>query len=92
MYDIVADVGSYQLFVPWCTCSRIISHRNEFSQAEREVGFPPVVERYVSEIISEPHHQIRVRGTVALERCCGGGGDFLGDVLVRLCGSHFVMD
>ncbi|XP_062993805.1 coenzyme Q-binding protein COQ10 homolog B, mitochondrial-like [Elgaria multicarinata webbii] len=59
MYDIVADVGSYQLFVPWCTCSRVISHRNEFSQAELEVGFPPVVERYLSEIISEPHHQIR---------------------------------
>ncbi|XP_007424976.1 coenzyme Q-binding protein COQ10 homolog B, mitochondrial-like [Python bivittatus] len=59
MYDIVADVGSYQLFVPWCSCSRIISHHKEVSQAELEVGFPPVVERYVSEISSVPHCQIR---------------------------------
>ncbi|XP_058039768.1 coenzyme Q-binding protein COQ10 homolog B, mitochondrial-like [Ahaetulla prasina] len=59
MYDIIADVDSYQLFVPWCNCSRIISHHKEVSQAELEVGFPPVVERYVSEISSVPHCQIR---------------------------------
>ncbi|KAJ7313638.1 hypothetical protein JRQ81_005204 [Phrynocephalus forsythii] len=59
MYDIVADVGSYQQFVPWCNCSRVISHHNTFSQAELEVGFPPVVERYVSEITLVPHRQIR---------------------------------
>ncbi|KAF7239736.1 hypothetical protein EYD10_13600 [Varanus komodoensis] len=50
MYNIVEDVGSYHLFVPWCTCSRVISRCSQFSQAELEVGFPPVVERYVSEI------------------------------------------
>ncbi|XP_042329498.1 coenzyme Q-binding protein COQ10 homolog B, mitochondrial-like [Sceloporus undulatus] len=59
MYDIVADVGSYQNFVPWCSGSRVISHRNGFSEAQLEVGFPPVVERYVSEISSMPHCQIR---------------------------------
>ncbi|XP_063156814.1 coenzyme Q-binding protein COQ10 homolog B, mitochondrial-like [Candoia aspera] len=59
MYDIVADVGSYQHFVPWCSCSRIISHHKDISQAELEVGFPPVVERYVSEISTVPHCQIR---------------------------------
>ncbi|XP_020641297.3 coenzyme Q-binding protein COQ10 homolog B, mitochondrial [Pogona vitticeps] len=59
MYDIVADVGSYQQFVPWCNCSRVISSHNEFSQAELEVGFPPVTERYVSEISVVPHRQIR---------------------------------
>ncbi|KAL7977164.1 hypothetical protein Chor_009113 [Crotalus horridus] len=59
MYDIVADVGSYRLFVPWCNCSRIISHHNKVFKAELEVGFPPVVERYVSEISSVPHCQIR---------------------------------
>lgn len=59
MYDIVADVGSYRLFVPWCTNSTVLSCRNKFSQALLEVGFPPVVERYVSEIFMVPHHQIR---------------------------------
>ncbi|XP_066483267.1 coenzyme Q-binding protein COQ10 homolog B, mitochondrial-like [Tiliqua scincoides] len=59
MYDIVADVGSYRLFVPWCTSSTVLSCRNKFSQALLEVGFPPVVERYVSEISMVPHRQIR---------------------------------
>nr|XP_034990787.1 coenzyme Q-binding protein COQ10 homolog B, mitochondrial-like isoform X1 [Zootoca vivipara] len=60
IYNTVADVGSYQLFVPWCTGSRVISHRNGFLQAELEVGFPPVVQRYVSDISLVPLHQIRV--------------------------------
>ncbi|XP_053121963.1 coenzyme Q-binding protein COQ10 homolog B, mitochondrial-like [Hemicordylus capensis] len=59
MYDIVADVGSYRFFVPWCTGSRVISSCNEFLRAKLEVGFPPVVEHYVSEISMVPHRQIR---------------------------------
>nr|XP_056719793.1 coenzyme Q-binding protein COQ10 homolog B, mitochondrial-like [Euleptes europaea] len=59
MYDVVADIASYRLFVPWCTSSRVLSRHNEFSRAELEVGFPPVVERYISEISLVPHRQIR---------------------------------
>ncbi|XP_061445374.1 coenzyme Q-binding protein COQ10 homolog B, mitochondrial-like [Rhineura floridana] len=59
LYDIVADVATYQLFVPWCSSSRVISHRNGFLRAELEVGFPPVADHYVSEISLVPHHQIR---------------------------------
>ncbi|XP_054851424.1 coenzyme Q-binding protein COQ10 homolog B, mitochondrial-like [Eublepharis macularius] len=59
MYDVVADIASYRLFVPWCTGSHILSRRNEFSQAELEVGFPPIVERYISEISLVPYRQIR---------------------------------
>lgn len=63
MYDVVADIASYRLFVPWCTDSHVLSCRNEFSQAELEVGFPPVVERYISEISLVPQRQIRVRSS-----------------------------
>ncbi|XP_077171049.1 coenzyme Q-binding protein COQ10 homolog B, mitochondrial-like [Paroedura picta] len=59
MYDVVADIANYRLFVPWCTSSRVLSSRKQFSRAELEVGFPPVVERYISEISSVPHRQIR---------------------------------
>ncbi|XP_048373760.1 coenzyme Q-binding protein COQ10 homolog B, mitochondrial-like [Sphaerodactylus townsendi] len=59
MYDIVADVASYRFFVPWCTGSRLLTHRSNFSRAELEVGFPPVVERYISEVSLVPHRQIR---------------------------------
>ncbi|XP_074835251.1 coenzyme Q-binding protein COQ10 homolog B, mitochondrial-like [Carettochelys insculpta] len=59
MYNVVADVNSYQLFVPWCSRSKVLSCRKSLMRAELEVGFPPLVERYVSEISLTPHHQIR---------------------------------
>ncbi|TFK10832.1 homeobox protein HMX2-like [Platysternon megacephalum] len=60
MYNVVANVESYQLFVPWCKSSRVLSCRKGLTRAELEVGFAPLVERYVSEISLTPQHQIRV--------------------------------
>ncbi|XP_067397470.1 coenzyme Q-binding protein COQ10 homolog B, mitochondrial-like [Emydura macquarii macquarii] len=59
MYKVVADVESYQLFVPWCNRSKVLSCRQGRARAELEVGFAPLVERYVSEISLTPQHQIR---------------------------------
>uniref|UniRef100_F6U2L8 Coenzyme Q-binding protein COQ10 START domain-containing protein n=1 Tax=Xenopus tropicalis TaxID=8364 RepID=F6U2L8_XENTR len=59
MYDIVADVANYKIFVPWCNCSKVLSCKKGVTRAELEVGFPPVVERYVSEISVIPRHQVR---------------------------------
>uniref|UniRef100_A0A8C8R5X2 Coenzyme Q-binding protein COQ10 START domain-containing protein n=1 Tax=Pelusios castaneus TaxID=367368 RepID=A0A8C8R5X2_9SAUR len=59
MYNVVADVESYQFFVPWCNSSRVLSCRKGLARAELEVGFAPLVERYVSEISLIPQHQIR---------------------------------
>ncbi|XP_006038969.1 coenzyme Q-binding protein COQ10 homolog B, mitochondrial-like [Alligator sinensis] len=58
MYNVVANVESYRLFVPWCNSSRVLSHRKGLMRAELEVGFSPLVERYISEISLSPH-QIR---------------------------------
>ncbi|XP_029429539.1 coenzyme Q-binding protein COQ10 homolog B, mitochondrial-like [Rhinatrema bivittatum] len=59
MYNIVANVENYKLFVPWCNSSKVLSHSKGITKAELEVGFPPLVERYVSEISAVPQHQIR---------------------------------
>ncbi|XP_034612106.1 coenzyme Q-binding protein COQ10 homolog B, mitochondrial-like [Trachemys scripta elegans] len=59
MYNVVANVESYQLFVPWCKSSKVLSYRKGLTRAELEVGFAPLVERYVSEISLTPQHQIR---------------------------------
>ncbi|NWR63364.1 CQ10B protein, partial [Bucorvus abyssinicus] len=50
MYELVADVGEYRLFVPWCRRSAVLYRRGPVLQAELEVGFPPFLERYVSEV------------------------------------------
>ncbi|OCT61982.1 hypothetical protein XELAEV_18043066mg [Xenopus laevis] len=65
MYDIVADVQNYKIFVPWCNRSKVLSCKKGVTRAELEVGFPPVVERYVSEISVIPLHQVRAV-------CCDG--------------------
>lgn len=57
---MVADVDRYQQFVPWCTKSRVLQGRSGDFQAELEIGFPPLVERYTSEVTVIPNHKVRV--------------------------------
>ncbi|XP_047426903.1 coenzyme Q-binding protein COQ10 homolog, mitochondrial [Mugil cephalus] len=59
MYNVVASVDQYQHFVPWCKKSRVMKGRNGDVLAELEIGFPPIVERYTSELTIIPNHQIR---------------------------------
>lgn len=59
MYDIVANVEQYQQFVPWCKKSKVTRGRNGDMRAQLEIGFPPIVERYTSEVTVIPNHQVR---------------------------------
>lgn len=60
LYDVVANVDQYQHFVPWCAKSQAFKGESGDFQAELEIGFPPVVERYTSEVTVIPNHKIRV--------------------------------
>ncbi|TKS92200.1 Coenzyme Q-binding protein COQ10 -like protein, mitochondrial [Collichthys lucidus] len=59
MYNVVASVDQYRHFVPWCKKSRVIKGQNGDIQAELEIGFPPIVERYTSEVTVVPNHRVR---------------------------------
>ncbi|XP_051744424.1 coenzyme Q-binding protein COQ10 homolog, mitochondrial [Ctenopharyngodon idella] len=59
MYNVVANVDQYQQFVPWCKKSKVTRGRNGDMQAQLEIGFPPIVERYTSEVTVIPNHQVR---------------------------------
>ncbi|XP_071241021.1 coenzyme Q-binding protein COQ10 homolog, mitochondrial-like isoform X2 [Salvelinus alpinus] len=60
MYSVVASVDQYQHFVPWCKKSRVVKGRNGDVRAQLEIGFPPIVERYTSQVTVVPNHQVRV--------------------------------
>ncbi|XP_078126332.1 coenzyme Q-binding protein COQ10 homolog, mitochondrial [Sander vitreus] len=59
MYNVVASVDQYQHFVPWCKKSRVTKGRNGNIWADLEIGFPPIMERYTSEVTVVPKHQVR---------------------------------
>ncbi|XP_017284943.1 coenzyme Q-binding protein COQ10 homolog, mitochondrial [Kryptolebias marmoratus] len=59
VYNVVANVDQYQHFVPWCKKSRMMKGPNCATRAELEIGFPPITERYTSELTFVPNHQIR---------------------------------
>eukprot|EP00118_Oscarella_pearsei_P008373 m.42711 g.42711 ORF g.42711 m.42711 type:complete len:185 (+) comp33379_c0_seq3:2379-2933(+) len=51
VFDVVSDVDSYKLFLPWCRDSRVFDHKGVQAKGLMVVGFPPFVERYTSNMI-----------------------------------------
>jgi len=68
LYDIVADVGSYPRFVPFCTGSRIFNTSTQqqtglpfIMEAELTVRFLTFKESYVSQVTCTPFQSVEVR-------------------------------
>ena len=56
MFDLVADIDNYHLFLPWCNNSRIIEKTNSDADIERliadlEIGYKNLVYIYKSEVL-----------------------------------------
>ncbi|KAF5303852.1 hypothetical protein FQR65_LT08109 [Abscondita terminalis] len=50
MFDVVTDVENYRRFLPFCKKSDVLIRENTKMKAYLEIGFPPVVESYISEV------------------------------------------
>jgi len=50
LFDLVADVGRYPEFLPWCTAARIRSRTDTLLVADLVIGFKGISERFTSRV------------------------------------------
>ncbi len=50
MFDLVADVDKYPLFLPWCAASKVRSRTETESVADLTIGFGPFRESFTSRV------------------------------------------
>lgn len=53
MYTVVADVENYKSFVPYCKKSDMYARKENSAKADLIVGFPPLCEKYTSNLTLE---------------------------------------
>ena len=54
LYALVADVGKYPQFLPWCVGARVRSHVNNLMIADLTIGFGPLRESFTSRVTLLP--------------------------------------
>ncbi len=60
LFDLVADVGNYDEFLPWVVAVRIRSSSEQETVADLIVGFSAFKERFTSRVVKERPTQICV--------------------------------
>ncbi len=60
LFDLVADVGKYPEFLPWCVGARVKSRTDQELVADLTIGFGPFRESFTSRVTLERPLRIRV--------------------------------
>ena len=61
LFDLVADVGRYPEFLPWCVGARVRTRTETQLVADLTIGFGPLRESFTSRVTLERPSRIRVR-------------------------------
>ena len=61
LFDLVADVGKYPLFLPWCAAARVRSHTASELVADLTIGFGPFRESFTSRVALDRPRTVNVR-------------------------------
>ena len=61
MFDLVADVGKYPQFLPWCAGARVKSQSETQLVADLTIGFGPFRESFTSRVELDRPRQIQVK-------------------------------
>jgi coenzyme Q-binding protein COQ10 len=63
MYSVVADVENYYKFVPFCKKSMVYNKKEASLTADLVIGFPPLSEKYTSNVTLRKPHQVKAECT-----------------------------
>jgi coenzyme Q-binding protein COQ10 len=61
LFDLVADVGSYPKFLPWCVGARVRSRTETQLLADLTIGFGPFRESFTSRVTLDRPHRVVVK-------------------------------
>ena len=61
MFDLVADVGRYPEFLPWCVDARVRQRTEHLLVADMTIGFGPFRETFTSRVELERTRSIKVK-------------------------------
>jgi coenzyme Q-binding protein COQ10 len=60
LFDLVADVGKYPEFLPWCVGARIRSRTDSLLLADLTIGFGPFRESFTSRVMLVRPERVKV--------------------------------
>jgi coenzyme Q-binding protein COQ10 len=61
LFELVADVGKYPQFLPWCIAARVRSRTERELLADLTIGFGPFRETFRSRVTLERPRRVKVR-------------------------------
>jgi coenzyme Q-binding protein COQ10 len=61
LFDLVADVGSYPRFLPWCVAARVRSRTDAQLLADLTIGFGPFRESFSSRVTLDRPNRVVVK-------------------------------
>ena len=77
LFDLVADVGSYPQFLPWCVGARVRSRSEAQLVADLTIGFGPFRESFTSRVTLDRPRRVKVRYENGPFRYLNNQWDFL---------------
>ncbi len=77
LFDLVADVGKYPQFLPWCVAARVRTRTEQALTADLTIGFGPFRETFTSRVSLDRPHQVKVRYENGPFRYLNNQWDFL---------------
>ena len=61
LFDLVADVGKYPRFLPWCVAARVRHRTEHHLLSDLTIGFGPFRESFTSRVTLDRPHRVTVK-------------------------------